>query len=102
MTGYTFEVLRKTYIFTKDDKKVPCLEHVGYMNKSFVSTQIAAQYYNTKNPGLPKLSQRLLISSVHEKTNLLYVIRQNFSGLKKTINDFEDTIDNNASDWCLL
>jgi hypothetical protein len=98
---YIFEVLRKTYC-ESDTGKTECVyKHVGYLNKTFSSLYNAKDYYNKYNEKLPKLTTKLLISSVNEETNLLYVIRRYYPGIKATIEPFEKNQDI-LTDWCFV
>ena len=101
MSTYTLEVLRRTH-GDDDEKDRKCnFKHVGYMAKTFPSTSDAARYYNKHNKHMPIMSSKLLISAVDEKTHLLYVIRQNYAGLLKTLPSFEEN-GQSVHDWCLI
>ena len=101
MGTYTLEVLRKTHHNDDKNNKTCHFTHVGYMAKTFSSTSVAAGYYNAHNAHMPKMSSRHLISAVDEETQLLYVIRQNYAGLLKTLSTFEEKGEG-VNDWCLL
>ena len=98
---YTFEVLRRTYCENEQGKTECFYEHVGYMNKTFSSMYNAKDYFNKYNEKLPKMTTKVLMSSVNEETNLVYVVRRYYPGIKAKIEPFE-TKQSIVTDWCFV
>ena len=100
---YVLEVLRRGYVQNSKGETRCFYEHLGYMKKTFDSLYSAKEYYNKNNETLPKLSTKLLISSVNEETNLLYIIRECYPGIRKTIDPFEtNNSGDGANEWCFV
>lgn len=54
-------------------------EHVGYMNKIFISKQQACDYYDNFNPHMRSLNTyNNWISDWDPETHLIYIVREHF------------------------